>query len=719
MSAFGIGVSGLQSSNKNLETIGNNVANASTVGFKKSRVEFADVYAKAGIATGGVQGGQGVAISDITQTFAGGGVTYTQRSLDMKIDGSGFYVINDNGQDVYTRAGMFNLSKEGFLVDNQQRRVQGFPASADGEGIEVGAIGDLYVPVASIDPKATTQVAMDFRLDSRQEPPANFEFDPNDSQSYTHLYPAKIYDTLGNEHNMTQYFVKQPSYQPEYGVHARALQTLVGFSRFGADYGTDTDGTGRYPGDANNDVAGFALDSDVLGAINSGNTAFNFADPFGGAANTDYDDAGATGPERGSQLQDLHDQLQDIIENGGHTGRIKEYYESAYNAMVDYLPGLQTGSVGGTDIDVDVYNGALEAIEGAALSGRNVAYGNLDVLSGIARTALLNAGAVGDPLTENVKPSNVDPAGFAGGPADVELFVQDMKATLNALIAGTPVPTAGTAGSTLWPADNARSLNTSNTPTAEEKATYKLALDTLNELNVAYDDGAGVVDPQAVVDVMNALESESADNRWQMHVYVDGEKVSDGNENSPDYFSFNFDAFGNLAEPLPRININDWVPRNSQQEQNGSVQPQAFSIDLTGTTQVAGDFYAESVAQDGFAPGELSGVDVDKSGVIIASYTNGTSKLVGQVAIANFRNEQGLTPVGGTGWSASGESGAAVINAPGVGVAGQITSNALEDSNVDLSQELVKMILAQRDYQANAKTIQTADTLTQTIINLR
>ncbi|MBB1485624.1 flagellar hook-basal body complex protein [Oceanospirillum sediminis] len=717
MAAFSIGVTGLQASNKNLEVIGNNVANASTVGFKQSRVEFADVYAKSGLTSGATQAGHGVRVADISQQFNGGGTTYTQNSLDMKIDGNGFFVVNDNGQNVYTRAGTFGMDKEGFITTNQGLRVQGFPASANGDSIEVGAIQDLYIPVANIEPNATTKVDIAFNLDSREAAPSNFEFDPNDSDSYTHLYPTKIYDSLGNEHTMTQYFVKQPSYQPDLGVHTRVLETMVGFSRFGSDYFTDSAAGGLYPGDAN-EAAPATLDSDVQAALDSGTTTFSFADPFGGAAGVDFNDATATAAERGTQLQRVHDQLQDIITNGGHSGRIKEHYQEAYDALVEYLPGLASGSVGGTDIDVDVYEGALNAIETASLDGTNVAYGNIDILSGIARTKLLNAAAVADPLTDNIKPSNVDSAALgATGAADVSGFVEDLKSTLNALINGTAIPTAATASSPLW--DDAHSFNNGSTPTAEEKATYKLALDTLNELEVTYDDGTGAVDPQAVVDVLNALESESADNRWQMHVYVDGEKVSDGNESSPDYFSFNFTEYGQLSEPLPTISIKDWTPRNDADEENGSAEPQEFTIDLNGTTQFAGQFGASSLTQDGFATGELSGLDVDKTGTITARYTNGTQQLIGQVAIANFRNDQGLTPVGGTNWRASTESGDPVINAPGVGVAGEIQSNALEDSNVDLSEELVKMILAQRDYQANAKTIQTADTLTQTIINLR
>lgn len=715
MASFSTGISGLHAASKNLETIGNNVANASTVGFKQSRVEFADIYSKGGLMTGGAKAGNGVRVADISQQFTQGGTTFTQNSMDMMIDGQGFFIVKNNGMDTYTRAGTFGMDNEGFVVDNAGNRVQGFPASDDASRIEVGAINDLYIPVANIEPNATTEVNASFNLDSRKEPPSNYIFDKNDSDTYTHLYPSVIYDSLGNSHTLTQYFVKQPPYQPEQGVHARALQAMVGFSRFGSDYFTDTNGLGFYPGDSNENP-GATLDTDVAAAVNSGGAVtFDFtADPAAGAGTDFTDPVNATDNERGTQLQALHDQLKDILDNGGHSGRVKEFYQDAYDALVDFLPGLSSGSVGGTAIDTGVYEGALAAIEDASLQGEAVAYGNLDTLSGVVRTALLNGGAVADPLTENVKLTSVDnTVAPLNDVANIEAFVSDLKATLNDLINGTPTTLEFPVGTALD-----FTLNTTGAPTPEEKATYKSALDLLNELETTYDDGAGAVNPQAVIDVLGALEDESAQNRWQVHAFVDGERVTDGNANSPEYFSFNFTPYGQLSS-LPRITIRDWVPRDTASNKNGSFEPQEFSINLEGTTQFGGPFSATALKQDGYSTGELSGLDIDKSGVMNARYTNGTTRLIGQVAIATFRNEQGLTPIGGTSWRQSLESGDPVINEPGVSVAGTIQSNALEDSNVDLSQELVKMIIAQRDYQANAKTIQTADTITQTIINMR
>ena len=125
------------------------------------------------------------------------------------------------------------------------------------------------------------------------------------------------------------------------------------------------------------------------------------------------------------------------------------------------------------------------------------------------------------------------------------------------------------------------------------------------------------------------------------------------------------------------------------------------------------------MTQDGFTTGELAGLEIDQSGMLVARYTNGQTKVQGQVVLATFANQQGLTPLGNTAWSQSFASGEPVVGAPATGTLGGIQSGALEASNVDISEQLIQLIVAQRNYQANAKTIQTEDAVTQTIINLR
>jgi flagellar hook protein FlgE len=144
-----------------------------------------------------------------------------------------------------------------------------------------------------------------------------------------------------------------------------------------------------------------------------------------------------------------------------------------------------------------------------------------------------------------------------------------------------------------------------------------------------------------------------------------------------------------------------------------------LTADLLNSTQFGASFGVNLLNQDGFASGRLSGIDVDTSGVIFARFTNGRSEALGQVAMSNFANPQGLRQLGDTSWGETFTSGDAVRGAAGTGTFGLIQSGALESSNVDLTEQLVNMITAQRNFQANAQMISTADQVTQTIINIR
>ena len=146
----------------------------------------------------------------------------------------------------------------------------------------------------------------------------------------------------------------------------------------------------------------------------------------------------------------------------------------------------------------------------------------------------------------------------------------------------------------------------------------------------------------------------------------------------------------------------------------------SFPVNFAGTTQYGSLFTVNSLTQDGFASGKLAGFNIGTDGTILGRYTNGQSKTLGQIILANFRNPQGLQPLGNNVWAATGTSGAEMDGAPSSsGQYGPLQSSALEDSNVDLTAELVNMITEQRAYQANAQTIKTQDSVLQTLVNLQ
>ena len=142
-------------------------------------------------------------------------------------------------------------------------------------------------------------------------------------------------------------------------------------------------------------------------------------------------------------------------------------------------------------------------------------------------------------------------------------------------------------------------------------------------------------------------------------------------------------------------------------------------IDMSGATQFGSKFAVADLSQDGYASGDLTSINISNDGMVMASYSNGVTRSEAQVALANFRNPQGLLAVGGNNWVESFDSGAPVLGKPGDGNFGALRSGALEDSNVDLTAELVNMMTAQRAYQANAQTIKTQDQVMSTLVNLR
>lgn len=152
---------------------------------------------------------------------------------------------------------------------------------------------------------------------------------------------------------------------------------------------------------------------------------------------------------------------------------------------------------------------------------------------------------------------------------------------------------------------------------------------------------------------------------------------------------------------------------------NSATTPLNFTLDLADATAFANPFSVSRLVQDGYSSGRLSNFAIGDDGIIMGHYSNGQTKALGQIVLANFDNVNGLTSDGANQWSETFASGAAIINTPGTGSVGNLQSAALEDSNVDLTSMLVEMITTQRIYQANAQTIKTQDQILQTMVNLR
>jgi len=428
--SFQQGLSGLNTSAKALDVLGNNIANANTVGFKSSEVHFSDVYAASLSGGGASQIGIGSALSAIQQSFTQGNITATNNPLDISINGNGFFRMSNSGSISYTRNGQFHLDNAGYIVNDQGFKLMGYAADPTTGTISPSDPLEIQLSSAQISPRATSDplsgdVTAVLNLDSREGVPSIVPFNKDNPQTYNFSTALSVYDTLGVAHTLTLYFQRTVA---------------------------------------------------------------------GGAWNV-------------------------------------------YGTM-----------------------------DGAAATN-------------IATTAGLPAG---------------------GG-------------------------ASATAGG------GALAFNTS----------------------------------------------------------------------------------GALTSTMP-ITLPSWTLTS------GAASPWSpGAIDFTGTTQYGSKSSVDALTQGGYASGALSGLSIGTDGVVQGRYTNGQSRDLGQVVLASFTNPNGLQSVGNNQWVATSDSGPELVSAPGSGGRGVLQSSSIEESNVDLTAQLVNMITQQRNYQANAQTIKTQDQILQTLVNLR
>lgn len=211
---------------------------------------------------------------------------------------------------------------------------------------------------------------------------------------------------------------------------------------------------------------------------------------------------------------------------------------------------------------------------------------------------------------------------------------------------------------------------------------------------------AQVIDSLGVTHTMTNYFLKTSNNNWDVHVSIDGAQIGTG--------SLSYNAAGTLQNSTGLSALN-WTP-------GGGAAAQSLTVDLSSSTQYGTPTIVNNVSQDGYASGVVSGIDIDSNGVLSARYSNGQLSALGQVVVAKFNNPGGLLAAGSSGWKQTSSSGAPVVSS--ANSTGAIQSGALEDSNVDLSGELVRLVIAQRAFQANAQSIKAGDTVMQSILTL-
>ncbi len=246
-----------------------------------------------------------------------------------------------------------------------------------------------------------------------------------------------------------------------------------------------------------------------------------------------------------------------------------------------------------------------------------------------------------------------------------------------------------------------------------------------------------IYDSQGNKHTMEQFYRKTDQNAWTMYTLIDGRNPADPNSTTPLVGSMTFKSGGGIDTMTGSVAPDDsfsvvnnvftlkgWIPAaynatTGTWSPNGSEgNADGIRLDMNSTTSYNTETARLRQSQDGYATGILSSLSIDSSGVMFASFSNQQSRAIGQVVIASFANEQGLEQQGGTRWKETYSSGIPGIDTPKTGTLGSIASNSLEASNVNLTQELVELVKAQSNYQANAKTISTQSTIMQTILQM-
>ncbi|MBP0048555.1 flagellar hook-basal body complex protein [Marinobacterium sp. AK62] len=703
MAGFNTAVTGLKASTSLLDVAGNNIANSSTVGFKSSRTEFADIYATAVVGAGSSNTpGSGVTVSDIAQDFSGGTIEFTNSNLDLAINGSGFFQLDDGqGNVTYTRAGAFELDKDGNIVSKNGKYLQGYGLDAQGNQLPVQ---NLSVTEKESPPKATEQVDLAFNINSNNDA-TQLEgvFDKNEPNSYSWSTTVGTFDSLGNENSIRFYFAEQ---RPVKEVYRYDIST----SDFDTAGGSDPI-----------KVSGLALSTTV-------------PSPDGELGLTEILDGGVgTGvyilsDEEKAKLADVDPRIDvdsfRVVDNatasGGTGWDLSFEFKSEFTEYGDMAVELGTQELSSEPVDVRDANeiqsatfqaSAFDATTGELLNAQNIVIGGVSI-----------------PLTTAMTRNDVGAAISAA-----EQDILDANPDVESI---SYVP-----------------LNSDGVP--ELQVRWKADAGNVNPLPITISDvtlSAGPpAAPESVLSNTDASNGdvtlsidEEGDNSflgaYRMYAFLndtaqlDIGKLQDpgaGTQTEVGPVMVTFDPTNGVLETVnggsvptsgvaPKLTIFGADPANPQDNllDNDTDSLRGIQLDITGSSQFASESIVKGQQQDGYTKGDLIGVSFAETGEMVASYSNGQRANLGLVAIATFENQDGLQPSGNTEWISTLSSGNAILNPPGTGLNGTLRSAALEQSNVDLSAELVKLIEGQRNFQANSKTLETLNTVTQAILQI-
>ena len=783
MRSLWAGVTGLQAHQIAMDVEGNNIANVNTVGFKYSRANFDDlIYQTSRIATGpqnrhggvnSMQVGLGVQTNSTTRIFKQGSLQTTDKQTDIALQGDGFFMVSPDGGKTtyYTRNGDFSRDSVGNFVDNGGNIVQGWMRDeVTGEIDPTRPIGDIKIPSGlTVPARATTNIALKGNLDSGNDVGNKkipiYQLDQHHNWTDTNKDGIKVDAEKHEENNVgeNRFYVNKNGEQKmtergaDLGVlfnkngDAYNLRTGQGIWASYADAKTKALNVGATPDgkfvpakqlnitlNGEKIVASVASVSELASAINERYTKTGVeASVINGnqLVLTNRNNLGTTAATRNikmtvnpgnnigndfkttniitayqyiynkTQVNATHTYNDAVAREVTTTEDLREAMQRDARLWTNYT-GTVVGNTPGPNITPDpaAFAAALANNKNDGVEVTVNEHGQFQVKNPSGDAFNSDDGDDTDDTTGNIPPGTANTNADAND-HNMNLTVTGLSnaannVTENVKFTASMAPLSGSLSS-----GNATRVTDSLNMAAHSSST-----DLFDSLGTKHN---------IKIDFVKRGYTPNGGTEWTMVIQVaEPNRINQDGEPAnviTGYVRFNPD--GSLATYSPAS-----ITFGAQ---NGSAGGQHIELKLGTTAQMDGlastdnDSSTADISQDGYASGELNGIRIDQCGTLVGSFTNGRSLGLAQVGVAKFSNNEGLSSEGGNLFSRTANSGDPVIGAAQTAGRGKISSSSLEMSNVDLSRSLTQLIVVQRGFQANSKTITTSDEMLNTLLQLK
>jgi len=723
------GVSGLQSHQVAMDIESNNIANVNTVGYKYSRANFSDLLAQTkAIATapqgqlGGknpVQVGLGATVSSATRIFSQGSVQNSDKNTDVAIQGDGFFIISPDGGNTYkyTRAGDFKFDAGGNFVDNNGFIAQGWLRDeTTGKVDSTAPITNINIaPGLTTPASATKEVALKANLNSGPL-----------VESFSHAY--KVASSKPTNPPTNANLSSKTTAKDDNGLDVASGDVGVMFNETGEAFALQNS-QGIWASFRESQItapntvaAGNGATLDISFKLDDGSDfGITATSPTTNPAQTSTQNAQTFASKINQNTATTGVKASVTVDNNGNATLILTNDNSSASASHNVRLTVNNGDDSGlaTDTETTAYRYQYDsAANGDTVAGSDKKFKTMADLRYALETEARNYDENNDGQYDNSISVEIDPQGKFLIQNKNKADATNDEYAVNLKITALTTDSGGT--------------------TVSENKRFTRALEALNtalpagSTGKAFSQSFNAATHSSSIDIFDSLGSKhtlrmefrktaldkATGSTWDMKISVPSPATIDtiAPENEK-LGSIRFNNDGSLATYNP--------PSVSFSGNNGSAPDQQVSLSFgtanafDGMTSFDSKSATSGISQDGFTGGDLVGIRIDQSGTLIGSFSNGRSFGLAQIAMAKFTNNEGLSTEGGNVFVQTANSGDPIIGTAATSGRGFIQSAALEASNVDLSRALTQLIIIQRGYQANGKTITTSDQMLQTLIGLK